>query len=141
MDSERACVCILAAILIDLRLMHDDFVLLYCTLFWHHRNVMEFVCLYAAVAFSPFLDEGKEQRQSCVFPRNAMLSSPPSFLICVLLQVRVLSFMYIRGACALWSERQYCDQGVYSVVSLLHLHSAYSISVEHTNYTNCVGGT
>lgn len=46
---------------------------------------------YAAVAFcSPFLDEGKEQRlvaASCVFPRNAMLSSPPSFLICVLLQV------------------------------------------------------
>ncbi len=26
-------------------------------------------------------------------------------------------------------------------MSLLHLHSAYSISVEHTKYTNCVGGT
>ncbi len=36
------------------------------------------------------LNLGKEQRlvaASCVFPRNAMLSSPPSFLICVLLQV------------------------------------------------------
>ncbi len=74
-------------------------------------NVMEFVCLYAAVAFSPFLDEGKEQRlvESCVFRRNAMVSSPPSFLICVLLQVDVPSFVYITGACTLWSERQYCD--------------------------------
>ncbi len=87
MDSERAGV-LLAAVLIDLRLMHNDFVWLYSTLFRRHRHVMEFVCLYAAVTFySPFLDEGKEQRlvaASCVFPRNAMLSSPPSFLISVL---------------------------------------------------------
>ncbi len=65
----------------------------------HIANVMEFVCVFAAVVFS-----GKEQRlvaESYVFPRNEMLSSPPSFLICVLLQVRVLSFMYITGACAL----------------------------------------
>ncbi len=63
--------------------MHNDFVWLYSTLFWRHRNIMEFVCLYAAVAFSPFLDEGKEQRlvaASCVFPRNVMLSSPPSIV-------------------------------------------------------------
>ncbi len=35
-------------------------------------NVMEFVCLYEVVAFSPFLDEGKEQRlvESCVFPQK-----------------------------------------------------------------------
>ncbi len=97
-------VCLLATVIIYLRLMHNDFVWLYCTLFRRHRNVMEFVCLYAAISFSPFLDEGKEQRlvaASCVFPRNVMLSSlslPPSFLICVLLQVRVLSFMYITGA-------------------------------------------
>ncbi len=111
MDSERAG-ALLAAILIDLRLMHNDFVWLYSTLFRRHRNVMEFVCLYAALTFySPFLDEGKEQRlvaASCVFPRNAMLSSPPSFLISVL-QVRVTSFMYVTSSCALWSERQYCD--------------------------------
>ncbi len=70
--------------------------------------MMGFVCLYSAVKFSPFLDEGKEQRlvaASCVFPRNAMLSSLSSFLICVLLQVRVSSFMYI----TLCSERQYCN--------------------------------
>ncbi len=57
-------------------------------LFRCNRNVMKFVFLYAADAFLPFLDEGKEQRMvaaSCVFPRNAMLSTPPSFLICVLL--------------------------------------------------------
>ncbi len=57
-------------------------------LFRCNRNVMKFVCLYAADAFLPFLDEGKEQRMvaaNCVFPRNAMLSTPPSFLICVLL--------------------------------------------------------
>ncbi len=110
--TQKEQVCLLAAVLIYLRLMHNDFVWLYSTLFRHHRNVMEFVCLYAAVAFSPFLDEGKEQRlvaASCVFPRNAMLSSPPSFLNCVLLQVRVPSFMYITSACTLWSERQYCD--------------------------------
>ncbi len=72
---------------------HNDFEWLHCTLsFRLHRNMMEFECLYAAVALSPFLDESKEQRlvaASCVFPRNAMLSSPPSILICVLLQVRV----------------------------------------------------
>ncbi len=96
--TQKEQVCLLAAVLIYLRLMHNDCIWLYCTLFRHHRNVMEFVRLYAAVAFSPFLDEGKEQRlaaASCVFSRNATLSSPPSFLICVLLQVRVLSFMYI----------------------------------------------
>ncbi len=46
MDSERAGV-LLAAILIDLRLMHNDFVWLYSTLFRRHRNVME----YAAFVF------------------------------------------------------------------------------------------
>ncbi len=69
--TQKEQVCLLAAVLISLRLMHNDFVWLYSTLFRHHRNVMEFVCLYAAVAFSPFLDEGKEQRlvaASCVFP-------------------------------------------------------------------------
>ncbi len=39
---------------------------------------------YAAIMFySLCLDEGKEQRlvaASCVFPRNVMFSSPPSFL-------------------------------------------------------------
>ncbi len=78
--------------------MHNDFEWHYCTIFCRHRNVMELVCPYGAVAFSPFLDKGKEQRlvaASCVFPRNAMLSSPSSFLICVLLKVRVTSFMYI----------------------------------------------
>ncbi len=40
-------VCLLAAVLIYLRLMHNDFVWLYSTLFRRHRNVMEFVCLYA----------------------------------------------------------------------------------------------
>ncbi len=110
--TQKEHVCLLAAVLIYLRLMHNDFVWLYCTLFRCHRNVMEFVCLYAADVFLPFLDEGMEQRlvaASCVFPRNAMLSTPPLFLISVLLQVRVPSFIYIRGACALWSERQYCD--------------------------------
>ncbi len=86
--------------------------------FQRHRNVTEFVCLYAAVTFySLFLDESKEQRlvaASCVFPRNVMLSSPPSFLICVLLQVHVPSFMYITGAChvhaiTFWSDQQYCN--------------------------------
>ncbi len=94
--TQKEQVCLQATVLIYLRLMHNEFVWLYCTLFWRHRNVMEFVCLYVAITFSPFLDEGKEQRlvaASCVFPRNAMLSLPPSFLICVLLQVRVLSFM------------------------------------------------
>ncbi len=101
--------CLLAAVLIYLRLMHNDFVWLYCKF----RIECDGICLpYAAIAFSPFLDEGKEQRlvaASYVFPRNAMLSSPPSFLICVLLQVRIPSFMYITSACALWSERQCCD--------------------------------
>ncbi len=46
MDSERAGV-LLAAILIDLRLMHNDFVWRYSTLFRRHRNVME----YAAFVF------------------------------------------------------------------------------------------
>ncbi len=59
--------------------MRNDFVWLYCTLFRRHRNVMEFVCLYAAVAFSPFWDEGKVAA-TCVFPRNALLSSPPSII-------------------------------------------------------------
>ncbi len=75
--------CLLAAVLIYLRLMHYDFVWLYSTLYGRHRNVMEFVCLYTAVAFSLFRDEGKEDRlvaASCVFPRNAMLSYPPSFI-------------------------------------------------------------
>ncbi len=40
--------------------MHNDFVWLYSTLFRCHRNLMEFVCLYAAVTFySQFLDEKK----------------------------------------------------------------------------------
>ncbi len=80
----------MAMVLIYLRLMHNDFVWLYYMFFRCHRNVMEFVCIDAAVAFSPFLDEGKKQRlvaASCVFPINAMVSSPPSFLICVLLQL------------------------------------------------------
>ncbi len=88
--------CLLAAVLIYLRLMHNDYIWLYYTLFRRHINVMEFLCLHTVVTFSPFLDESKEQRlvaASCVFLRNAMLSSPPSFLICVLLEVRVLSFM------------------------------------------------
>ncbi len=87
MDSERAGV-LLAVVLIYLRLMHNDFVWLYSTHFRHHKNVMEFVCLYPAVAFySPFLDEGKEQRlmaASCVFPRmqcfyDAIMSLITSF--------------------------------------------------------------
>ncbi len=41
--------------------------------------------------------------------RNAMLSSPPSFLICVLLQVRVTSCKYVTGTCTLRPEVQYCD--------------------------------
>ncbi len=64
------------------------------------------------VFYSPFLDEGKEHRlvaASCVFPRNAMLSSPPSLLICVFLQVHVTLFMYVTSTCALWSEWQYCN--------------------------------
>ncbi len=108
--TQKEQVFLLVTVLIYLCLMHNDFVWLYCMLFQCHRNVMEFA--HAAVSFSPFLDEGKEQRlvtASCVFPRNAMLSSPPSFLICISFQVRVPSFMYITGACALWSERQYCD--------------------------------
>ncbi len=61
--------CLLAAVLIYLRLMHNDFEWLYCMFFRRHRNVMEFVCLYAAVAFSPFLDKGKETDGSfCGFP-------------------------------------------------------------------------
>ncbi len=72
------------------------------------RNAIEFVCLYAA-SRSRRVWMRVRNRASCVFSRNAMLSSPPSFLIWVLLQVCVLSFMYITGACALWSERQYCD--------------------------------
>ncbi len=47
---------LLAVVLIDLHLMHNDFVWLYSTLFRPHRNVMGFVCLYVAVAFLPFLD-------------------------------------------------------------------------------------
>ncbi len=41
------------------------------------------------------------QAASCVFPRNAMLSSPPSIVsnLCI----------HITSACALRSERQYCD--------------------------------
>ncbi len=57
-DSERAGV-LLATILIYLRLMHNDFVWRYSTLFRRHRNVMEYA---AFVFFSPFVDEGKEQR-------------------------------------------------------------------------------
>ncbi len=49
MDSERAGVfTLLAAVLIYLRPMHSDFVWLYSTLFRHHRNVMEFVCLFTS---------------------------------------------------------------------------------------------
>ncbi len=109
-DSEEQ-VCLLADVLIYLRLMHNDFVCLYFTLV-RAPNVMEFVWLYAAVVYSLFMDEGKEQRlvaASCVFPRNAMLSSPLSFLICALLQVRTPSFVYFTGACTLWSGWQYCN--------------------------------
>ncbi len=60
--TQREQVCLLVAVLIYLRLIHADFVWLYSTFFRFHRHVMEFVCLYAAVAFSPFLDEVKEQR-------------------------------------------------------------------------------
>ncbi len=82
-------------------------------LFLCHINVMGFVCLYAAVAFLPFLDEGKKQRlvaASCVSPdKRCFLPLHPSFLIYVLLQVCIPSFEYIMGACTLWSKRQYCD--------------------------------
>ncbi len=101
MDSERAGVFTGCCFnLFRSNLMHNDFVWLYSTLFRRHRNVMEFVCLYTAVAFSSFLDEGKEQRlvaASCVFPRNAMLSSPPSFLICVLIRGVTIRVSCIRG--------------------------------------------
>ncbi len=77
--TQKEQVCLLAAVLtFFFRLMHNDFEWLYCTLLLRHRNVMEFVCLYAAVAFSTFLDEGKEQRlvaASCVIPRNAICVS------------------------------------------------------------------
>ncbi len=74
--TQKEQVCFLVAVLIYLRLMHTDFVWLYCTLFRRYRNVMGFVCLYSAVEFLLLLDEGMEQRlvaASCVFPRNAML--------------------------------------------------------------------
>ncbi len=59
MDSERAEWVLLGALLIYLRLMHNDFVWRYSTLFRHHRNVME----YAAYAFYwPFVDEGIRNR-------------------------------------------------------------------------------
>ncbi len=93
MDSERAGVFTGCCFnLFTSNLMHNDFLWLYSMLFRRHRNVIEFVCLHPAVAFySPFLD--KQQSELC-FPLNAMLSSPPSFLICVLIQVRVTSFIY-----------------------------------------------
>ncbi len=41
--TQKEQVCLLTAVLIYLRLMHNDFVWLHCTLLRHHRNVMEFV--------------------------------------------------------------------------------------------------
>ncbi len=109
MHSEIAGV-LLAAVIMYLRLMQNIFLWLYSMLFWHYRNVMS-ICLPVLPSrfLRTFLDEGKEQRlvaASCVFPTKAMLSSPPSFLICMILQVRVTSFMYTTSTCALWTERQ-----------------------------------
>ncbi len=111
MDSERAGV-LLAAVLIYLRLMQNTFVWLYSTLFRRHRNVMaiRLLTLPSRSTCRFWMSvRNRDWWQRVVFSPNAMLSSPTSFLICVLLQVRVTSFMYVPSTCVLWSERQYCD--------------------------------
>ncbi len=107
MDSERAgvftgrCFNVFTSI-------HNDCVWLYSTLLRRQRNEIEFVCLHCCRVLAVSGWEQGLVAASWVSPRNVMLSSP-SFLTCALLQVRVPSFVYITGACALWSERQYCD--------------------------------
>ncbi len=105
-DSERAGV-LLAAVLIIFCLIQNTFVWLLYSMSFHQLICPR--CRRVLLAVSGW---GKEQRPvsaSCVFHRNAMLSSPPSFLICVLLQVRVTSFMYVTSTCTFCSEQQYCD--------------------------------
>ncbi len=98
MDSERAGVFTGCCFnLFRSNLMHNDFVWLYSTLFRRHRNLFAYTLLSRS---HRFLDEGKEQRlvaASCVFPRNAMLSSPPLFLICVLIRGVTIRVSCIRG--------------------------------------------
>ncbi len=108
--TQKEQVCFLVAVLIYLRLMHNDFVWLYCTLFRRHRNVMwwdlfAYILPSSSCCFWMTETGGSE----LCFPQKCDAFLPPLFLMCVLLQVRVPSCMYITGACALWSERQYCD--------------------------------
>ncbi len=80
--------------------LFTSFVWLYSMLFWHHRNVM-------AIRL-PMLPSCSTRRfWMRVRNRDWCQWVVISFLICVLLQVHVTSFMYIISTCALRSERQY----------------------------------
>ncbi len=74
---------LLATVLIYLPLMQNTFVWLYSMLFRCHRR-WQFVCLHCHCALLAASGWGSKRlvAASCVFHRNVMLSSPPSFLIC-----------------------------------------------------------
>ncbi len=96
MDSERAEWVLLGALLIYLRLMHNEYGGIP-----RFFGAIEMWWNSAFAFYWPFLDQGKEQRLvaaniTWVFP-ECDASSPPSFLISVLLQVRGTSSMYAQA--------------------------------------------
>ncbi len=111
--TQKEQVCLQAAVLIYLHLMRNDFVWQYSTLFgaiemWW--NLFAYTLPLRSRRFWMRV-RNRDWWQRVVFSPGMRCFLPlhQSFLICILLQVRVPSFMYITGVCALWSERQYCD--------------------------------
>ncbi len=92
--------------LIYLRLMQNTL-----TLFRRHRKCVMAIRLLRCRRVTRCLWMRVRNRDwwQSPLPKKCDAFFPPSFLISVLLKVRVTSFMYVTSACALWSERQYCD--------------------------------
>ncbi len=68
--TQKEQVCLLAAVLIDLRLMHNDFIWLYSTRFRCNRNVISLLSLSSCRFWMRVKNRDGWQR-SCVFLRNA----------------------------------------------------------------------
>ncbi len=109
MDSERAgvftgrCFNVFTSI-------HNDCVWLYSTLYGANE-MRSNLFAYTAVTFLPFLDDGKEQglvAASCVFQKCDAFFPVVSNLR-ITTGARPVIRVSSRAACALWSERQYCD--------------------------------
>ncbi len=126
MYSKRAGV-LLASVLIYLRLMQNTFVWLYWMLFRCHRNVMT-DCLLMLLSCSIHRFRMRVRNRdmvaaSCVSP-NAMLSSPLSFLIYVLLQVCVTSchkHMHTLVRAAILWLREFTCLYIYIKIGVCHL--------------------